>query len=179
MPPNANEPNASRGLRVVGLASPVTGTGANDTVLRWSGANVVEGNYLLSQWCERTNDVNAGTSFRMLMRGRYVVKLAIEAQDGFVVPGITVDAVGTELSDTPSWSMAHLEARAMLANDPEVSQVFATEVVAEFFVTQAMVNAGLGIVRAHAGNGSGGIDDAQVNRTECAIIIRRTGDCPD
>lgn len=177
-----NEPNARAGLRLVGLNAVSPAGSVATSVLRFNTAPTPEGVPLV-EWATVSTTPELGTIVRITKRGEYSVKLAFAAQGlGEAIAGFSLDAEPADLTAQPSWSQASLQARgsAITQTGAETQPILRAsfEVSERIYVTQAMVNAGVGLVRFVAGQGGPPIDATRVVATECAVVIRRIADLP-
>lgn len=174
----AYDQNPLLGLRVVALNATPTGTGAQDAVLRFNGLGTSEGQVAASTWVTQVNDATNGTTFAFLKRGKYSVDLFLDCQTAVtVVAGITYNSAA--LGADPSFATdPALRARGRYVQ-AAAGDAAPLNLHAEIDVSQADVNAGTAVLRAHATNGAGAsVTAASLNLGECALIIRRISDSP-
>lgn len=157
------------GLRVVGLQSGAQVGSTDVTVLRFANQGTpVFSSLPLADWVVQTNDPEDGTTFRLTLPGKYIASLSVPAPNAGqpINGGISLDASGIILTGLPLMGFQS----SVLANMQNPDGNPATpSCAAPIFVTQEMIDDGLGVVRAHAENG------AQASTSHTGFVLYRMG----
>jgi hypothetical protein len=159
------------GLRVVGLETGAHVGAVDSTVLRFANqGEPLFSSLPLADWVVQTNDVNGGTTFQITLPGLYIGALSVPTTT-FSQPingGISIDASGIILTGLPL--MGFQDSVMVNFANPDSADPAAPSGTAPIFVTQEMIDAGGGIIRAHAANG------AFANETHTGFVLIRAGD---
>ena len=162
------------GLRVVGLNAGAHVGSTATAVLRFDDQATPDFPALpLAAWVVQTNDAAQGTTFQITMQGRYVATLSMltdtNAPGEAVSAGISLDCPDNRLTFPPLMGFSS----AFQCNMQNADDSFPAAISCStpLFVTDEMIAAGRGIVRAHGDNGA----FASVSHT--GFVLRRMGDC--
>lgn len=162
------------GFKITGLAASRTGAVATTTLL-FSGDAVGDLGLPVAAWCQQVNDANAGTTFQITLQGKYAASLSLLNQNNDVgqaaTIGVSVDATVAQQSQTPVITQSSVRATSGQSDDNFPSWIHCT---AEFFVTDEMIAAGLGIVRAQVGPSPSAV--LTLAQFFCGLVMVRLGD---
>jgi hypothetical protein len=167
------------GFKIVGLDAAIVGA-VDDTTLRFSGAPAFTGPDGASYFAITTT-ANNGTQIRFTRRGKYLVHANVrclgQAGATLCLAGISVDASAAEAAADPSATVAAVRDAGATGQAAGVLAASSIKLVATIQVTQAMLNAGQGVVRIQASDGANATPGAQVVLTETYVACERVDDC--
>lgn len=177
---NQNDPNERFGFQMRGLAATPVGS-AFDGVLAFASDPVATGQYAVAAWATVVRSATNGTSVQILKRGIYVFNFGLQCGAANTMQGgISLDELVATLGSNPTPSTVGAAIRAFGRwNGQAAGDLGSISLSAVIPVTQAMINAGQGIVRPRATNGADATPVAAgLALADCYFDCERIADLP-